>query len=167
MKSALSIATVILAILAGWYAAAALMNASLQRDAYANAGRTDYSTRDLIADSLNMERPKLPLRDRPRTPRQLHPHPSGERRRSRPAISRQAPKPASPNAIRASAAGRGPTNGSTGRAGNAATARPMQGGTSGKTGARNAIKNGAKNNATTIATRKPPTRIPLSPSLPR
>src|SRR5271165_2236723 len=60
MKSALSIATVILAILAGWYAAAALMNASLQRDAYANAGRTDYSTRDLIADSLNMERPKLP-----------------------------------------------------------------------------------------------------------
>jgi len=60
MKSALPIATVILAILAGWYAAAALMNASLQRDAYANAGRTDYSTRDLIADSLNMERPKLP-----------------------------------------------------------------------------------------------------------
>ena len=121
--------------------------------------------------SDGMERPKLPLRDRPRTPRQLHPHPSGERRRSRPAISRQAPKPASPNAIRASAAGRGPTSGSTGRAGNAATARPMQGGTSGKTGAKNAIKNaiknGAKNNATRIAARKPPTRIPLSPSLPR
>jgi NitT/TauT family transport system permease protein len=36
------------------------MNASLQRDAYANAGRTDFSTSDLIADSLNMERPKLP-----------------------------------------------------------------------------------------------------------
>src|SRR5271165_858238 len=60
MKSALSIATVILAILAGWYAAAALMNASLQRDAYANAGRADYSTQDLIIDSLSMERPKLP-----------------------------------------------------------------------------------------------------------
>jgi NitT/TauT family transport system permease protein len=40
--------------------AAALMNASLQRDLYANAGRTDYSAQDLIADSLNMERPKLP-----------------------------------------------------------------------------------------------------------
>ena len=47
--------------------------------------------------------------------------------------------------------------------------------TGGKTGAknairnaiRNAIKNGAKNNATRIAARKPPTRIPLSPSLPR
>ena len=36
------------------------MNASLQRDAYANAGRTDYSTQDFIADSLNMERPKPP-----------------------------------------------------------------------------------------------------------
>ena len=61
----------------------------------------------------------------------------------------------------------GPTSGSTGRAGNAATARPMQGGTSGKTGAKNAIKSGAKNNATRIAARKRPTRIPLSPSLPR
>jgi NitT/TauT family transport system permease protein len=60
MKSALPIAAVILAIVAAWYAAAALMNASLQRDAYANAGRTDYSTEDLIVDSLNMERPKLP-----------------------------------------------------------------------------------------------------------
>ena len=36
------------------------MNAPLQRDLYANAGRTDYSTQDLIIDSLNMERPKLP-----------------------------------------------------------------------------------------------------------
>ncbi|HZZ62544.1 MAG TPA: ABC transporter permease subunit [Roseiarcus sp.] len=60
MKSALPILTVILAILAAWYVAAALMNAPLQRDAYANAGRTDYSTPDLIVDSLNMERPKLP-----------------------------------------------------------------------------------------------------------
>ncbi len=60
MKSALPIATVILAIVAAWYVAAALMNAPLQRDLYANAGRTDYSTQDLIVDSLNMERPKLP-----------------------------------------------------------------------------------------------------------
>ncbi|HKN30936.1 MAG TPA: ABC transporter permease subunit [Roseiarcus sp.] len=60
MKSAVPIATVILAILAAWYVAAALMNAPLQRDLYANAGRTDYSTQDLIVDSLNMERPKLP-----------------------------------------------------------------------------------------------------------
>ena len=49
-----------LAILAVWYVAAALMNASLQRDLFANAGRTDYSTQDLIGASLNMERPKLP-----------------------------------------------------------------------------------------------------------
>jgi NitT/TauT family transport system permease protein len=60
MKSVLPITAVILAILAAWYVAATLMNAPLQRDAFANAGRTDYSTRDLIADSLNMERPKLP-----------------------------------------------------------------------------------------------------------
>ena len=60
MKSVLPIATVILAVLAIWYAAAALMNASLQRDMYDNAGRTDYSTQELVVDSLNMERPKLP-----------------------------------------------------------------------------------------------------------
>ena len=60
MKSAVPIATVVLAALAAWYVAAALMNAPLQRDLYANAGRTDYSARDLIVDSLNMERPKLP-----------------------------------------------------------------------------------------------------------
>ena len=33
---------------------------TLQRDVFANAGRTDYSTLDLIGASLNMERPKLP-----------------------------------------------------------------------------------------------------------
>ena len=60
MKSALPIVAVILAIVAGWYIAAALMNAPLQRDAYANAGRADYSTQDLVIDSLNMDRPKLP-----------------------------------------------------------------------------------------------------------
>lgn len=60
MKSALPIAAVVLAILAVWYVAAALMNAQLQRDLFANSGRTDYSTQDLIEGSLNMERPKLP-----------------------------------------------------------------------------------------------------------
>jgi NitT/TauT family transport system permease protein len=60
MKSILPITAVIFAVIAAWYAAAALMNASLQRDAYANAGRTNSSTQDLIVDSLNMERPKLP-----------------------------------------------------------------------------------------------------------
>src|SRR6202041_2193014 len=42
------------------YLAAALMNAQLQRDQFANAGRADYSTQDLVGASLNMERPKLP-----------------------------------------------------------------------------------------------------------
>ena len=60
MKSLLPIITVVIAVFAIWYVAAALMNAPLQRDAYANAGRTDYSTQRLIVDSLNMERPKLP-----------------------------------------------------------------------------------------------------------
>jgi len=60
VKTVIPIATVFLAILAAWYVAAALMNGSLQRDAYANAGRADYSTSDLVLDSLNMERPKLP-----------------------------------------------------------------------------------------------------------
>ena len=40
MKSVLPIATVLLALLAVWYVAAALMNAPLQRDLFANAGRT-------------------------------------------------------------------------------------------------------------------------------
>jgi NitT/TauT family transport system permease protein len=60
MKSALPIAVVLLIVLAIWYVAAVFMNASMQRDLYANNGRTDYSTQDLIVDSLNMERPKLP-----------------------------------------------------------------------------------------------------------
>ena len=60
MKSAIPIATVVLAVVALWYFATALMNAPLQRDAYANAGRSEYSAQNLIVDSLNMERPKLP-----------------------------------------------------------------------------------------------------------
>jgi len=60
VKSALPIAAVVLAILAIWCVAAALLNAPLQRDLFANAGRTDYSVQELVAASLNMERPKLP-----------------------------------------------------------------------------------------------------------
>src|SRR5271170_1136775 len=60
MKSALAIATVVLGLIAVWYVAAALMNASLQRDQFANAGQADYSAQDLVGASLNMERPKLP-----------------------------------------------------------------------------------------------------------
>jgi len=60
MRSTLPIATVVLAVIAVWCVAAVLLNAPLQRDAYANAGRTDYSTQDLAVDSLNMDRPKLP-----------------------------------------------------------------------------------------------------------
>jgi len=60
MKSALPITTVVLAILAAWYVAAALMNADLQRDLFANSGKAHYSTRELVEGSLNMERPRLP-----------------------------------------------------------------------------------------------------------
>src|SRR6202046_4068135 len=60
MKSALPLATVVLALIGAWYLAATLMNAQLQRDLFANAGRTDYSAQDLASASLNMERPKLP-----------------------------------------------------------------------------------------------------------
>jgi NitT/TauT family transport system permease protein len=60
MNKALPIAIVLVALIAFWYVAAALMNAPLQRDLFANSGRTDYSTVDLVDASLNMERPKLP-----------------------------------------------------------------------------------------------------------
>ncbi len=60
MKSVLPIVTVVIAVIAVWYVAAMLMNAPLQRDLYANAGRSDYTAGDLAIDSLNMDRPKLP-----------------------------------------------------------------------------------------------------------
>jgi NitT/TauT family transport system permease protein len=60
MNKALPISIVLVALIAFWYVAAALMNAPLQRDVFANSGRTDYSTLDLVDASLNMERPKLP-----------------------------------------------------------------------------------------------------------
>jgi NitT/TauT family transport system permease protein len=61
VKSVLPIAVVLALLVAVWYLAAAWMNAPLQRDLFANAGRADYTTGDLVAASLNMERPKLPV----------------------------------------------------------------------------------------------------------
>ena len=60
LQSVIPLATVLTVIMVLWYGFAAWMNASLQRDLYANAGRNDFSAAELINDSLNMERPKLP-----------------------------------------------------------------------------------------------------------
>ena len=60
MKNVLPVTTVLVALLAIWYAAAALMNAPLQEDAFANAGKTGYTTGELVAAAWEMERPKLP-----------------------------------------------------------------------------------------------------------
>ncbi len=43
-----------------WYAGSIWLNADMQRDAFANAGRTDYSFTDLVAGTWSQERPKLP-----------------------------------------------------------------------------------------------------------
>jgi NitT/TauT family transport system permease protein len=60
MTRVLPLLTVLAALFAIWYAAATLMNAPLQRDLFANADNKTYTTADLVAASLNMERPKLP-----------------------------------------------------------------------------------------------------------
>ena len=60
MKNIIPVVIVLIALFAAWYVAAALMNASVQRDAFSNAGRTDYTNTDLVVASLNMERPVLP-----------------------------------------------------------------------------------------------------------
>ncbi len=60
MNRILPLLTVLAALFAIWYVAAALMNAPLQRDLFANNDITTYTTADLIRASLNMERPKLP-----------------------------------------------------------------------------------------------------------
>jgi NitT/TauT family transport system permease protein len=57
---AVAIGIVALAIIALWYVGAVLMNLDLQRDAFANADRTDYTLGDLVAGTLGMDRPKLP-----------------------------------------------------------------------------------------------------------
>jgi len=43
-----------------WYAGSIWLNADMQRDAFANAGRTDYTFSDLVAGTWSQERPKLP-----------------------------------------------------------------------------------------------------------
>jgi NitT/TauT family transport system permease protein len=60
MKSIVPLTTVLVVIFAIWYAFAVWMNAPLQRDQFSNAGNTTYTTGDLVAASLEMERPKLP-----------------------------------------------------------------------------------------------------------
>ena len=60
MNRIVPLLTVLSALFAIWYVAAALMNASLQQDLFANSDNKTYTTSDLIAASLNMERPKLP-----------------------------------------------------------------------------------------------------------
>lgn len=57
---ALPLVTVSLVILAVWYLGAIWMNADLQRDAFANAGRIDYSTTDFVIGTWSQERPRLP-----------------------------------------------------------------------------------------------------------
>ena len=43
-----------------WYAAAILLNGDMQRDAFANAGKTDYGLAELVEGTWSQERPKLP-----------------------------------------------------------------------------------------------------------
>ncbi len=56
----LPILVVSAAILTLWYIGAIWMNADLQRDAFANAGRSEYSTLDLVEGTWSQERPRLP-----------------------------------------------------------------------------------------------------------
>lgn len=56
----LPVATVSIVIVALWYLGAIWMNADLQRDAFANAGRSDYTTAEFIAGTWSQERPRLP-----------------------------------------------------------------------------------------------------------
>jgi NitT/TauT family transport system permease protein len=60
MNRVVPLLTVLAALFAVWYVAAAWMNASLQQDLFANTDNKTYTTTDLITASLNMERPKLP-----------------------------------------------------------------------------------------------------------
>ncbi len=60
VKRILPLLAVLSALFVVWYGAAVLMNASLQRDMFANADNKSYTTADLINSTLNMERPKLP-----------------------------------------------------------------------------------------------------------
>jgi NitT/TauT family transport system permease protein len=56
---ALPILVVVAVIVAIWYVAAFFMNADLQRDSFANAGKS-YTTEELVAGTMSQERPRLP-----------------------------------------------------------------------------------------------------------
>ena len=58
--SVVPVAVVSAVLLAIWYLAAIWMNADLQRDAFANADRADYTVADLVAGTWSQERPRLP-----------------------------------------------------------------------------------------------------------
>ncbi|MGO8798144.1 MAG: ABC transporter permease [Roseiarcus sp.] len=60
MRNAVPVTIIVAALVAIWYVGALYMNAPLQRDLFANAGRADYTFEDLAAADLNMDRPKLP-----------------------------------------------------------------------------------------------------------
>ena len=51
---------VVLVIGVFWYLGAMWLNADLQRDLFANGGKTEYTTAELIEGTLSQERPKLP-----------------------------------------------------------------------------------------------------------
>ncbi|WP_370151899.1 ABC transporter permease [Ferrovibrio sp.] len=58
--SALPVLAVLLFILVVWYLGAVKLNAPQVRDAYERAGRAEWTTPELVADTLSMERPVLP-----------------------------------------------------------------------------------------------------------
>jgi len=60
LKSLAPLATVLAILFVLWYGFAVWMNSPLQRDLYHNNDNTTFTAGDLVHDSLNMERPKLP-----------------------------------------------------------------------------------------------------------
>ncbi len=56
----LPVLVVVLAMLVAWYAAAIGMNSDLQRDAFSNAGVTQYTARAFVQGTWSQERPRLP-----------------------------------------------------------------------------------------------------------
>jgi NitT/TauT family transport system permease protein len=57
---ALPVATVLLFIVAVWYAGAVYLNAPLVTDRYLRDGRTDWTFGEVVRDAMAMERPVLP-----------------------------------------------------------------------------------------------------------
>ncbi len=58
--NAVPVAVVAVAVILLWYAGAVWLNADLQIDAFARAGKTDWTTSDLIAATWAQDRPLLP-----------------------------------------------------------------------------------------------------------